>query len=377
VAVVAIDKLGKRYEGGGEPAVKDVTLTVADSEFMVLLGPSGCGKSSVLRMIAGLEPISSGTVAIDGVVVNDVPAKNRDIAMVFQSYALYPHMTVYQNLAFGLRRRRFAADEIDRRVRGAAAKLDLTTYLDRKPHALSGGQRQRVALGRAIVRAPKVLLLDEPLSNLDAALRLNTRNELIRQQAELRTTTIYVTHDQIEAMTMGHRICIMSEGRVVQIGPPLEVYRHPANTFVARFLGGPPMNLLSAEVDAQARTVSIGSFRAAINTDGDGRLPASGPVTFGIRPEDVYEAPPSGLERGLGALPVQVTAVEPLGAETLAMLRLADTGMELIARLGRQSTLTAGAATTVFLDLGQVHLFDAATTGAIPGVTLGPAGRAT
>jgi multiple sugar transport system ATP-binding protein len=354
-----------------------VTLTVADSEFMVLLGPSGCGKSSVLRMIAGLEPISSGTVAIDGVVVNDVPAKNRDIAMVFQSYALYPHMTVYQNLAFGLRRRRFAADEIDRRVRGAAAKLDLTTYLDRKPHALSGGQRQRVALGRAIVRAPKVLLLDEPLSNLDAALRLNTRNELIRQQAELRTTTIYVTHDQIEAMTMGHRICIMSEGRVVQIGPPLEVYRHPANTFVARFLGGPPMNLLSAEVDAQAGTVSIGSFLAAINTDDDGRLPASGTVTFGIRPEDVYEAPPSGLEHRLGALPVQVTAVEPLGAETLAMLRLADTGMELIARLGRQSTLTAGAATTVFLDLGQVHLFDAATTGAIPGVTLGPAGRAT
>jgi multiple sugar transport system ATP-binding protein len=373
VAIVAIDKLGKRYDGGGDPAVRDVTLTVNDSEFMVLLGPSGCGKSSVLRMIAGLEPITSGTVAIDGLVVNDVPAKNRDIAMVFQSYALYPHMTVYDNLAFGLRRRRFAGDEIDRRVRGAAAKLDLTTYLGRKPHALSGGQRQRVALGRAIVRAPKVLLLDEPLSNLDAALRLNTRNELIRQQAELGTTTIYVTHDQIEAMTMGHRICIMSEGRVVQIGPPLEVYRHPANTFVARFLGGPPMNLLSAEVDARGATVGIGSFRAAIDSAG-GTRPAAGPVTFGIRPEDVYEAPPSGLEHRLGALSVQVTAVEPLGAETLVMLRLADSGTELIARLGRQSSLVAGVTTTVFLDLGEVHLFDPATTDAISGVVLSPAG---
>jgi multiple sugar transport system ATP-binding protein len=375
VAIVAIDKLGKRYDGGGDPAVKDVTLTVADSEFMVLLGPSGCGKSSVLRMIAGLEPITSGTVAIDGVVVNDIPAKNRDIAMVFQSYALYPHMTVYDNLAFGLRRRRFAGDEIDRRVRGAAAKLDLTAYLGRKPHALSGGQRQRVALGRAIVRAPKVLLLDEPLSNLDAALRLNTRNELIRQQAELGTTTIYVTHDQIEAMTMGHRICIMSEGRVVQIGPPLDVYRHPANTFVARFLGGPPMNLLSAEVDAGARTVGIGSFRAAIESSGGDRRPAPGPVTFGIRPEDVYETPPSGLEHRLGALSVRVTAVEPLGAETLVMLRLADSGTELIARLGRQSGLVAGATTTVFLDLGEVHLFDRATTEAISGVSLLPAGN--
>ena len=249
LAIVTIEGLSKQYDRGGEPAVKDVSLTVADGEFMVLLGPSGCGKSSVLRMIAGLEPITFGTVSIDGTIVNDVPAKNRDIAMVFQSYALYPHMSVYDNLAFGLRRRGFVSGEIDRRVRDAAVKLDLTAYLARKPHALSGGQRQRVALGRAIVRAPKVLLLDEPLSNLDAALRLNTRNELIKQQAELGTTTIYVTHDQIEAMTMGHRICIMSKGEVVQVGAPLEVYRHPVNTFVARFLGGPPMNLIPAQFD--------------------------------------------------------------------------------------------------------------------------------
>ena len=377
MAIVAVDRLGKRYESGGDPAVKDVTLTVADSEFMVLLGPSGCGKSSVLRMIAGLEPITSGTVAIDGVVVNDIPAKNRDIAMVFQSYALYPHMTVYENLAFGLRRRRFARDEIDRRVRDAAAKLDLTAFLGRKPHALSGGQRQRVALGRAIVRAPKVLLLDEPLSNLDAALRLNTRNELIRQQAALGTTTIYVTHDQIEAMTMGHRICIMSEGRVVQIGPPLDVYRRPANTFVARFLGGPPMNLLTAEVDAGARTVGIGSFRAGLESGGGGALRTSGPVIFGIRPEDVYETRPSGAERRLGALSARVAAVEPLGAETLVMLRLVDSEEELIARFGRRSDLTPGATTTVYLDLGEVHLFDPASTEAIPDIVLLPAeGRA-
>ena len=204
-------------------AVTEVSFTVADREFMVLLGPSGCGKSTVLRMIAGLEPISSGTVSIDGRVVNQVPAKSRDIAMVFQSYALYPHMSVYDNLAFGLRRRDVERAEITRRVEGAAAKLRLTEFLQRKPHALSGGQRQRVALGRAIVRNPKLFLFDEPLSNLDAALRVTTRNELIRQQREIGTTSIYVTHDQVEAMTMGDRVCIMNEGRVVQIGAPLDV----------------------------------------------------------------------------------------------------------------------------------------------------------
>ncbi|MBN9010414.1 MAG: ATP-binding cassette domain-containing protein, partial [Rhizobiales bacterium] len=245
MAVVKLEALSKRYGGNAEASVRSMTLTIADGEFMVLLGPSGCGKSTALRMIAGLEPISSGTVAIDGRVVNAVPAKDRDIAMVFQSYALYPHMTVRQNLAFGLKRRRMPAAEIEKRVASAADRLGLGPYLDRKPHALSGGQRQRVALGRAIVRSPKVFLFDEPLSNLDAALRVTTRNELIKQQHDLGTTTIYVTHDQVEAMTMGDRICIMNRGGVVQIGRPLDVYRAPADTFVARFLGSPPMNLMS------------------------------------------------------------------------------------------------------------------------------------
>src|SRR5580765_110794 len=209
MAVVALDKLTKVYDRGHAPATDDVTLDIAHGEFMVLLGPSGCGKTTTLRMIAGLESISSGTVSIDGRVVNQVPAKDRDIAMVFQSYALYPHMTVRDNLAFGLRRRAVERAEIDRRVGDAAALLGLDELLDRKPHALSGGQRQRVALGRAIVRDPKVFLFDEPLSNLDAALRVSTRGELIKQQQEIGTTSIYVTHDQVEAMTMGDRICIM------------------------------------------------------------------------------------------------------------------------------------------------------------------------
>src|SRR5260221_5024241 len=257
VAVIAVDKLCKRYAGAAAAAVHDVSFTVADREFMVLLGPSGCGKSTVLRMIAGLEPITSGTVSIDGRVVNPVPAKSRDIAMVFQSYALYPHMTVYDNLAFGLRRRDVDQAEVGRRVHAAAGNVGLTEVLQRKPHALSGGQRQRVAVGRAIVRDPKVFLFDEPLSNLDAALRVSTRNELIKQQQEIGITTLYVTHDQVEAMTMGHRICIMDKGEVVQIGPPLEVYRHPVNTFVARFLGNPPMNLAAAALAIGGNAVEL------------------------------------------------------------------------------------------------------------------------
>src|SRR5438128_2496404 len=250
MAVVAIDKLTKIYDRGHAPAADNVSLNIAHGELMVLLGPSGCGKTTTLRMIAGLESISSGTVSIDGRIVNQVPAKDRDIAMVFQSYALYPHMSVKDNLAFGLKRRAVDRAEIERRVASVAGILGLAELLGRKPHALSGGQRQRVALGRAIVRDPKVFLFDEPLSNLDAALRVSTRGEIIRQQHEIGITTIYVTHDQVEAMTMGHRICIMDKGEVVQIGPPLEVYRKPADTFVARFLGNPSMNLLKGRLDA-------------------------------------------------------------------------------------------------------------------------------
>jgi multiple sugar transport system ATP-binding protein len=373
MATVTIDRLAKHYDGGKEAAVKDVSLAVADGEFMVLLGPSGCGKSSILRMIAGLEPITSGCISIDGRVVNHVPAKDRDIAMVFQSYALYPHMTVFHNLAFGLRRRSVSTAEIDRRVRGTAEKLGLAPFLDRKPHALSGGQRQRVALGRAIVRDPKVFLFDEPLSNLDAALRVSTRNDLIKQQHESGVTTIYVTHDQVEAMTMGHRICIMDHGKVIQVGRPLEVYGNPASTFVARFLGSPPMNLVAARletVDGCVRLHVAGIEIAPTSWPTSALLPhtANGAV-FGVRPEDLYELPaPGGVER-FAQLAVRVVAVEPLGAETLLVLQTTATGEEVILRGGRETTLKAGQLTRIAIDTARIHLFDPASGRTIPAAT--------
>src|SRR5207248_557229 len=275
-------------------AVNDVNFDIYDREFLVLVGPSGCGKSTTLRLIAGLEELSEGNIYIGDRVVNDVPPKDRDIAMVFQSYAPYPHMTVYDNLAFGLKRRNVDQPEVARRVHSAAKKLGLSELLKRKPHALSGGQRQRVALGRAIVRDPRVFLFDEPLSNLDAALRVTTRNELIKQQHDIGTTSIYVTHDQVEAMTMGHSICIMNEGKVVQIGRPLEVYRNPADTFVAKFLGNPPMNLLKGRLETQdgrtvahlaAGAVALPKRTAATLVRYIGR-----DVTIGVRPEDLYES---------------------------------------------------------------------------------------
>ncbi len=369
MAFVNIDKLCKQYGSGGEPAVKDVSLSVADGEFMVLLGPSGCGKSSVLRMIAGLEPITSGTVAIDGQPVNHVPAKDRDIAMVFQSYALYPHLTVHENLAFGLRRRSVPREEADRRVRAVAEKLGLTPYIARKPYALSGGQRQRVALGRAIIRDPKVFLFDEPLSNLDAALRVSTRNELIKQQHELGTTTIYVTHDQVEAMTMGDRVCIMNGGEVVQIGRPLDVYRNPADTFVARFLGNPPMNLLTAQLEQSGGRVVARFADVAIELAGYPSLApnthVSGPVTLGIRPEDLYEVPPPAIAPRVLKMATRVLAVEPLGAETLLVLTIGGSGPEVIARVGRDTSLRSGSDVSIAIDPTAVHLFDSTTNKAI------------
>jgi multiple sugar transport system ATP-binding protein len=369
MAVVVLDRLSKRYARSGDFAVREVSFTVGDGEFMVLLGPSGCGKSTVLRMIAGLEQITDGTVAIDSRTMNAVPARDRDIAMVFQSYALYPHMTVFDNLAFGLRRRGFQRAAISSRVDRVGAKLGLSEVVSRKPYALSGGQRQRVALGRAIVRDPKVFLFDEPLSNLDAALRVSTRNELIKQQRELGTTTIYVTHDQVEAMTMGHRICIMNKGEVVQIGRPLEVYRRPVNTFVARFLGNPPMNLLAARVEAIAGEValSVGNQRIRLG----GGVPASlkgrngESITLGIRPEDFYEIAPAAVGDLPGRLAVRVSAVEPLGAETLVVCELHGLSEDIIARLGRDTALAAGDRVELYVDPGAVHLFDPATTQAI------------
>jgi multiple sugar transport system ATP-binding protein len=370
MAVVKVDRLCKEYKGQADLAVKDVSFTVADGEFMVLLGPSGCGKTSILRMIAGLEPITSGDLLLNGKRINDVPAKDRDIAMVFQSYALYPHMDVYSNLAFGLRRRGFPPAEIDRRVTAAAAKLAMVPYLKRKPMALSGGQRQRVALGRAIVREPQVFLFDEPLSNLDAAARFTTRNELIKQQKELGTTTIYVTHDQVEAMTMGHRICILNHGELVQIGRPLEVYQSPADTFVARFLGNPQMNMLKGTValnDGGAFLHLAGSsIELAAQTLPGLRKYAGSAVIVGVRPEDLYEHEPAALLERLVRIPARVIAVEPLGAETLLMLTLPDSKEEIIARVGRQTGVRSGDTTTVALDTAALHLFDPATKVAIP-----------
>ena len=372
MAVVTVDNLCKQYPGATGRAVDGVGFTVADGEFMVLLGPSGCGKSTVLRMIAGLEPISEGTVSIDGAVVNHVPAKARDIAMVFQSYALYPHMSVYDNLAFGLKRRDVDRADIDRRVRAAADKLRLTDYLQRKPHALSGGQRQRVALGRAIVRDPRVFLFDEPLSNLDAALRVTTRNELIRQQHEIGTTSIYVTHDQVEAMTMGDRICIMNEGKVVQIGRPLEVYRNPADTFVARFLGNPPMNLLRGRLEASDGGViaNLGGVRMPMPRAGGESLARlqGRDVTFGIRPEDIYEFAefsPAAAAANMAHVPVQVSVVEPLGAETLLVVMLDGGGEEIIARIGRTTELRSGDRLELAVDTAAIHVFDPDTTRAV------------
>ncbi len=369
MAVVRLEGVTKRFPGAATPAVADVSLTVADGEFMVLLGPSGCGKSTTLRMIAGLESMTSGTLAIDDRVVNDVAAKDRDIAMVFQSYALYPHMTVYDNLAFGLRRRRIARGEIERRVEEAARILGLSELLARRPHALSGGQRQRVAVGRAIVRDPKVFLFDEPLSNLDASLRVTTRNELIKLHQRLRATMIYVTHDQIEAMTMGHRICIMNAGRVVQIGRPLDVYVNPANTFVARFLGSPAMNLIPGTVTTAdgAPTVRVAGLRIPVGPAGPPGLArhADGPVLVGIRPEDLSDRRPEGAIAGYVAVPARVIAVEPLGAETLLILNVEGVEEDITARVGRDSSRQVGDPAGVGFDVRAVRYFDPQTGAAI------------
>ena len=369
MAVVRLHDITKHYDGGAEAAVRNVNLEVADGEFMVLLGPSGCGKSTALRMIAGLESISSGTLSIDGARMNGVPAKDRDIAMVFQSYALYPHMNVRDNMAFGLRRRGLPRVEIERAVTETAELLGLAPYLERKPYALSGGQRQRVALGRAIVRKPKVFLFDEPLSNLDAALRVSMRGELIKLHQRLSTTMIYVTHDQVEAMTMGTRICIMQAGRTVQIGAPLEIYRHPVNTFVAAFLGNPPMNLLPARLEdgADSRMVlTIGDARLALPASRSDvyRSHAARDLIFGLRPEEISEN--AAGAPGAATLKARVVAVEPLGAETLLVLVVAGSGSEIVARVNRDSRARAGDVLDVTLNLAAMHLFDPATTEVIP-----------
>ena len=293
MAEVLLKHICKIYDGGVK-AVNDVNIEIKDKEFVVLVGPSGCGKSTTLRMVAGLEDISSGELYIDGKLVNDVPPKDRDIAMVFQNYALYPHMTVYDNMAFGLKIRKFPKEEIDARVREAAKILDIEELLDRKPKALSGGQRQRVAVGRAIVRKPKVFLFDEPLSNLDAKLRVQMRAEISGLHHRLQATMIYVTHDQVEALTMADKIVVMKLGVIQQIGGPLELYNNPDNKFVAGFIGSPPMNFMICDVMAADDDIYVneGDFRLKVTPEQAKILkPYVGKqVTFGIRPEDVvYE----------------------------------------------------------------------------------------
>ena len=284
-------KVNLQITDEGVVAVQEFSLDIADKEFIVLVGPSGCGKSTTLRMVAGLEEISGGELVIDGKVMNDVAPKDRDIAMVFQNYALYPHMTVYDNMAFSLKLRHTPKDEIDKKVREAAEILDITQYLDRKPKALSGGQRQRVAIGRAIVRAPKVMLMDEPLSNLDAKLRNEMRAEIIKLRQRIDTTFMYVTHDQTEAMTLGDRIVIMKDGYIQQIGTPQDVFNHPANLFVAGFIGMPVMNFFDAELKREDNKffVEVGGIKVRLSQDKEERLlkndVQSQPITLGVRPE--------------------------------------------------------------------------------------------
>ncbi len=335
--------------------VHGVNLDIADREFVVFVGPSGCGKSTLLRMIAGLEDITGGTIAIDGTVVNELDPKDRDIAMVFQDYALYPHMTVFENMAFSLRYRGVAKAEITRRVDEAARILEIEALVARMPRQLSGGQRQRVAMGRAIVRDPKVFLFDEPLSNLDAKLRVQMRTEIKRLRERVATTTIYVTHDQVEAMTLADRIVILNHGRIEQIGTPEEVYDTPATIFVASFIGAPPMNLLPGRLEVGARiTLGDGQVVALPAELARRGAAASGEVLLGVRPEHLHPASPeSAIIRG------RAVVVEPLGSDTMVSLDIAGTA--LIARLPPRLVRRAGEAVSLGADPASLHFFDQAT----------------
>ena len=371
MAQVILENLSKVYpekDGPGVEAVKRISLEIADREFMVLVGPSGCGKSTTLRMIAGLEEITAGTVRIGDQVVNEVLPKDRDIAMVFQNYALYPHMTVYENMAFGLKLRKFPKADIDARVREAAAMLGLDALLGRRPKALSGGQRQRVALGRAIVRKPKVFLFDEPLSNLDAKMRVSTRTEISKLHARLGATMIYVTHDQVEAMTMGDRICVMKDGDIMQVAEPLELYNRPRNLFVAGFIGSPPMNFFRGAIRRAGGCLSFvednpGGSALTLSLDEALAGRASGhidrPIVLGIRPESIRDSQAGAPGAAGRTAEVKVEVSEPMGAETLLYL---DTGATaFVARVGPTDRFDAGQRIQVTFDLAQAHLFDPKT----------------
>jgi multiple sugar transport system ATP-binding protein len=320
---VLLQNVFKIYPGN-VTAVHDANLEIQDKEFVVLVGPSGCGKSTTLRMIAGLEEISKGTISIDGRVVNDVPPKDRDIAMVFQNYALYPHMSVYKNMAFGLKLRGYPRAEIHKRVMDAAKILGIEPLLERKPKALSGGQRQRVAVGRAIVRQPKAFLFDEPLSNLDAKMRVQMRMEINKLHHQLQSTMIYVTHDQVEAMTMGDRIVVMKDGLIQQVAPPLEIYEHPANRFVAGFIGSPPMNFFEGELTAGADGLYFteGTFKVRVADEQAQALSKAKhkKVVFGIRPENIQDSVIAVNPSPHSLVKARVEVVEPMGAEVFVYL---------------------------------------------------------
>ena len=356
MSTVTFQGVSKKY--GEVLAVEDLSLEIKDGEFMVLVGPSGCGKTTSLRMIAGLEEITDGTLLIGDKVVNDIAPKDRDIAMVFQSYALYPHMTVRDNLAFGLKLRKIEKGEIERRVNEAAAILDLTKLLSRKPKELSGGQRQRVALGRAIVREPAVFLMDEPLSNLDAQLRVQTRAEILRLHARLKTTVVYVTHDQVEAMTMGTRIAVMSDGKLQQVGTPQDLYDLPVNRFVAGFIGSPSMNLLEATVDG--RHVKAGDIAIEISDARAKELEGRTSVTIGFRPEHLEFGK---AEKGSAQIELTADVVEYLGAQEL--LHFSTKSGEVLALIGSEHKTPRGTRVQLALSLEKLHLFDSATGAAI------------
>ncbi len=362
MADLQLKNVSKIYSGSMR-AVAEASVHVKDGEFVILVGPSGCGKSTLLRMIAGLEAISEGEIYIGGRLVNNVAAKDRDIAMVFQNYALYPHMTVYDNMAFGLKMRKFPRREIEARVRQAADILGLTGFLERKPKALSGGQRQRVAVGRAIVRQPKLFLFDEPLSNLDAKLRVTMRAELIKLHKRLGATMIYVTHDQVEAMSMGDRLIVLKDGVVQQIGAPMEIYNQPANRFVAGFIGSPPMNFIDCSiVEREGHLYLTGeAFQVKVPAGKESALnhPLGRRVVFGIRPEDVferrfYDGPIDG-----NVATVRVDFLEQLGSEVVAACSLA--GREFIARLNPRTGAMSDETLDLVLNMERARLFDPAT----------------
>ncbi len=362
MAEVVFDHVSKRY--GSVVVLRDLDLVVRDREFLVLVGPSGCGKSTAMRLVAGLEEITAGTLSIGGRVVNDLAPRDRDVAMVFQSYALYPHMSVYDNLAYALRLRRFSRDEIDRRVRDAARSLGIDALLARKPRELSGGQRQRVALGRAIVREAQVFLMDEPLSNLDAQLRVQTRAELIRLHDRLRATVIYVTHDQVEAMTMGDRLAVLNAGVLQQLDTPQGVYERPANLFVARFIGSPSMNVLPARLepaDGALDALLAGQrLRLPPEQAAAARAATDGSVLVGIRPEHLSLADGAAPDATLSG---RVELVERLGSELIVYLDAA--GTPLTARLPADAPVARGDSLTLAVARDRLHLFDPQTERAL------------